>query len=166
MKYLLIFIFIFLNLNTSFGQVNDPKQLDSLFNKVKVIKTILDDSKSYKEEIKILKKVQLSDSLILNEKDKKISGLLNAVEILKKENDSLVLQKKRVLTDFQNSKLDYSNLSDKQIEILFNEEYNGRGSLTLSSELLKSILSIAQKTSSKRLNQIKLTQKTSEDYES
>lgn len=141
-------------MNTSFGQVNDPKLLDSLFNKVKEIKIILDDSKSYKEEIKILKKVQLSDSLILNEKDKKISGLLNAVEILKKENDSLVLQKKRVITDFQNSKLDYSNLSDKQIEILFSEEFNGRGSLTLSSELLKSILSIAQKTSSKKLNQI------------
>lgn len=141
-------------MNTSFGQVNDPKLLDSLFNKVKEIKIILDNSKSDKEEIKILKKELLNDSLILNEKDKKILGLSNAVEILKKEKDSLTVQNKQVITDFQNSKLDYSNLSDKQIEILFSEEFNGRGSLTLSSELLKSILSIAQKTPSKRLNQI------------
>ena len=154
MKYVLIFLIVVLNISSTKAQVADLKIVDSIYKSIKGIKTILDDTESYKEEIKIFKKQHLRDSLSLNKKEDEIANLLASIESLKKEKADFNIKKKELQDSLILFQSDYSNIFDKQIDILLNEKFDSQSRLLLSSNLLKSMLNFAQKSSSKKLIQL------------
>jgi hypothetical protein len=155
MKHTLTLLLVFFSLHASIAQVNDPKIVENIYNKVNEIKSLLDETKLLKDEIKTLKKLQVSDSLTIAEKEKRVIAIASENEKLIKEKDILIDQKKQSLTDLNNFKSEIAGLSEKQLDILLNDkEYDIKSQLILSKNLMSSMLNFAQKSSSTKFSQL------------
>lgn len=155
MKPSLFLFFVLIKSISAFSQVNEPKKIDSILNGINSIKTILDNSKAHKEEIEKFKNKLLKDSLDLEVEKKIIRELKDAAEKFATEKIELNNKLKQVRDSLKSFQSEYSNISDKQIESLLNEQFDKPGNLVFSKNSMSSILSFAQMTSSKKLNQIK-----------
>jgi len=155
MKRSLFLFFVLINSFSAFSQVNDPKKIDSILNGINSIKTILDNSKAHKEEIEKYKNKLIKDSLDLEAEKKIIRDLKDVAEKFADEKVELNNKLKQYRDSLKSLQSEYSNISDKQIELLLNEQFDKPGNLVFSKNTISGILSFAQMTSSKKLNQIK-----------
>ena len=155
MKYFLTLVFVALNFFSSIAQVSESKFIDSVFKSIKEIKTILDNSATHKEEIKIFKNQFVKDSLDLEKNKKTMQDL--TIDLEKFKYDKIEFSKKtRELQDsLKNFQVDYSVIADSQIETLLNQQFDKNGSLPVSRDIMTSMLSLAQKSTSKKINQLK-----------
>ena len=153
MKRALILLTLLYISNTSFSQVSDQKILDSIFKSIKGIRLILDNAETHKEEVEKYKKILEKDSSDLKKNDNKIKDLIIEVSKLELEKSEL----KNKISHFQDSlkiiQSVFSEISDEQIENLLDGQFDKPGNLVLGRDMMLSILSFAQKTSPKKLNQ-------------
>jgi hypothetical protein len=155
MKYFLTLVFVALNFYSSLAQVSESKFIDSVFKNIKEIKTILDNSATHKEEIKNFKNQFIIDSLDLEKNKKIIQDLTIALE--KSKDDKVEFSKKtRQFQDsLNNFQLEYSTIADNHIESILNQQFDKNGSLPLSRDVLTNLLRLSQKSTSKKIEQLK-----------
>jgi len=155
MKYFLTLVIVAFNFYSSLSQVSESKLIDSVFKNIREIKTILDNSETHKDEIKKFKYQFVIDSLDLEKNKKTIQDLTIALE--KSKDDKVEFSKKtRQLQDsLKNFQVEYSVIADSQIETLLNQQFDKNGSLPVTRDIIITMLSIAQKSTSKKADQLK-----------
>jgi hypothetical protein len=155
MKYFLTLVIVAFNFHSSLSQVSEPKFIDSVFKNIREIKTILDNSATHKEEIKNFKNQFIIDSLDLEKNKKTIQDLTIALEKFKDEKVEFSKKTRQFQDSLKNFQSEYSSIADNQIETLLNQKFDKTGSLPVSREVMTSMLSLAQKSTSKKINQLK-----------